>query len=163
MKIRPIIFLTALLLFSVVNCLQAEKIKIVRLNLSLMQGSTITDQDSKEIKKAFGKIYLAMLEGNSNLLSNLLSNEFKLIHMTGKVQPKKEWLQDMDSRLMVYHSRNEVSNQIAFSKEGATLTGRDRVDATIYGGRGTWNLQLKVEFKKVNGTWIAQKMEASTF
>jgi hypothetical protein len=150
--------------FSIVGCLQAEKIKkTVQTTPSSMQASTNHRRDSVDIKKVFDQIYQAMLEGNSQKLSSFLSDDFTLTHMTGKVQTKKDWLKDIDSKWMVYHSRKEVSNQIDFSKNGAFYIAGDRVDATIYGGREIWNLQLTVEFNKVNGFWIAQKMEATTF
>jgi hypothetical protein len=164
MRIRLFTILTGFLFFSFVGCLQAEKIKKhFQTTHSSMKTSTIHRKDSAEIKKVFDQIYQAMLDGNSGKLSSFFSDDFTLIHMTGKVQSKKEWLKDIDAKWMAYHSRKEVSNRIEFSNEGATLTGWDRVDATIYGGRGTWNLQLTVQFIKVYGSWIAQKMEATTF
>jgi hypothetical protein len=164
MRIPLFAILTGFVFFSFVGCLQAEKIKkLLQTTPSSMKTSTIHCNDSAEIKKVFDQIYQAMLEGNSNKLSCFLSDDFTLTHMTGKVRAKKDWLKDIDSKWMVYHSRKEVSNQIDFSKNGAFYIAGDRVDATIYGGREIWNLQLTVEFNKVNGFWIAQKMEATTF
>jgi hypothetical protein len=43
------------------------------------------------------------------------------------------------------------------------VVGKDVVDATIWGSRGTWNLQLTTRYERRDGEWIALKTVARTF
>lgn len=126
-------------------------------------SSEFENNEKAAVKAAFRNIYSAMLEGNTDMMEKLLSENFQLTHMTGRAQTKKEWLADIDSDRMEYHSAKEHSVLVEFKDDTAVLAGRDIVDATIYGARGQWNLQLTTHFAKRNGKWIATRMDATTF
>ena len=112
---------------------------------------------------ALSELYTAMLSGSSARIASLLADEFTLTHMTGMVQPRHEWLADVESRRMAYHAAREVSVAEDVRGDSATVLSRHVVDSTIYGGRGRWNLQLATEFARRDGAWIATRMVASTF
>ena len=104
-----------------------------------------------------------MLAADTAALGALLDAGFTLTHITGVVQPRGDWLADIDARRMVYHSAQEVSLSTSRSGETATLVARHAVDATIYGGRGRWNLQLAADLVRRNRGWVVTKMVAQTF
>lgn len=80
----------------------------------------------------------AMVVGDTSALDSLLDDGFTLTHMTGYVQSKVDWLDAIDSNEMQYHEINDVETAAA----GAVLTVRTITDATIWGGRAEWRLQL---------------------
>jgi len=45
----------------------------------------------------------------------------------------------------------------------AVQVGRSRVDATIWGSRGTWNLQRTTRYQRRQGRWLAMATVAATF
>ena len=83
-----------------------------------------------------------MLERDTALLDELLADDYTLTHMTGYVQPKSEWLAQIDSGQMRYHSARPHHVAVEVDGDAAVLVDQDVVDATIGGSRGTWNLQL---------------------
>lgn len=105
-----------------------------------------------------------MVAADTRGLKPLLADDFTLVHMTGYAQPRDEWLAHIDNGRMRYFSSDEV--EVAVIKvDGslATLRGRNRVKASIWGAQGTWPLQLDVEFTLVNDRWLMRHASASTY
>jgi len=93
----------------------------------------------------------------------LLTDDFTLTHMTGYQQPRAEWLADVRSGEMTYHSIEDVEVSIDVSGGFPVLTARTRTDATIWGGSGTWPLQLRIEFVVIGTTCLAANTVASVW
>ena len=92
-----------------------------------------------------------IVEGRVAVLLHLLSparrpvavtDDCVLTHMTGYPQPKIEWLGDIATGAMCYHAHEVVSVQADTIAGFPVVRGRTRTTATLWGGRGTWNLQL---------------------
>lgn len=64
---------------------------------------------------------------------------------------------------MRYRSAEEQSVSIKGTGDAAMLVGRRVVAATIYGSRGSWNLQLSTDYRRRGDAWVATRMVASTF
>ncbi len=45
----------------------------------------------------------------------------------------------------------------------AQLVGKIITDATVYGARATWPLQLTMDFVRADGWWLAARSEATTW
>ena len=107
----------------------------------------------------------AMVEGDAESLGEELAPGFTLTHMTGYVQARHEWLREVASGSMAYHAIHdvEVSVDTSAEDEGPVLTVRTRTDATIWGSRATWPLQLEIHFADSDGRWIASRTVASTW
>ncbi|WP_328474937.1 nuclear transport factor 2 family protein [Actinoplanes sp. NBC_00393] len=108
-------------------------------------------------------MYQGLLERDTELLDGLLDSGYTLTHMTGYRQSRTEWLQQIDSGEMRYHSAQPRSTAVEVTGDTAVLVGRDVVDATIWGGCGIWNLQLTTTFERRDDTWIALRTVATTF
>ena len=121
------------------------------------------ETDTAAIEAAFRDLYLAMLAADTSALGSMLGAGFTLTHITGVVQPRRDWLADIDTRRMVYNSAQELSLSTRRSGDTAVLIARHRVDATIYGGRGRWTLQLAADLVRRDDRWVIEKMVATTF
>jgi ketosteroid isomerase-like protein len=119
--------------------------------------------DKAQISQAYRDMYRAMLERRTDELAPLLSDQYSLTHITGLRQPKREWLSAIDSGQMRYHSAKEKSVTVEVTGDTAVLVGRSVVDATIYGSRGAWNLQLTTNYARKDGKWIAMSTVATTY
>jgi hypothetical protein len=64
---------------------------------------------------------------------------------------------------MRYHAADEKSVTVEVTGTHAKLVGQSVVDATIYGSRGRWNLQLTTDYEKQGDRWIALRTVATTF
>ena len=84
----------------------------------------------------------AMVSGDTKAIDALLTDDCVLTHMTGYPQPKIEWLGDIATGAMRYHSHEVVSVQPDTIAGFPVVRGRTRTTATLWGGRGTWNLQI---------------------
>jgi hypothetical protein len=124
---------------------------------------TTNDEDKAQILNAYRAMYRAMLERRTDQLDALTDDQYSLTHMTGRLQPKREWLSAIDSGEMRYHAAEEKSVTVDVTGNSAVLVGRSLVTATIYGGKGTWNLQLTTNYARKDGKWIATRTVATTF
>jgi hypothetical protein len=105
----------------------------------------------------------AMVAGDAEALGALLADGFTLTHMTGYRQPKSEWLADVRSGQMTYHAMADVDVSVDVSGGFPVLTARTRTEATIWGGHGTWPLQLRIQFTFDGTAWLAENTVASVW
>lgn len=107
----------------------------------------------------------AMVEKDIATLNKILAPEMSLTHMTGYVQPKEEWLNQIQSEEMKYYSSKEDNiKDIHIDGDKASLIGQNQVKARIWGGGpSTWPLQMKMYYEKQDGNWIIVKQVASTY
>ncbi len=118
----------------------------------------------QQLIAAYRQMNRFMLAAGTRNLKPLLAEDFTLVHMTGYAQPRDEWLAQIDSGRMRYFSSEE--DEVAAVKvenHRATLRGRSRVKAKIWGAQGTWPLQMDIDFVLVNGSWLMQHGVASTY
>ena len=113
------------------------------------------------LRALHGALCEAMIAGDVAELASILTDDFTLTHMTGYVQSKAEWLDDIDSGQMQYHRMETV--QAIVSTEGPALTARTLTDATIWGSRGTWRLTLQSWFEPRGDGWVIGRTVASTW
>ena len=125
---------------------------------------TSPDQSPGEaVVRAYRAHLRAMTDGDTAALDAGLDDGFTLTHMTGYVQPKAEWLAEMRAGQFVYHDAKERSTTVEVDGESARLVGRIITDATVYGTRASWRLQLTMEYARRNDTWAALRSVATTW
>lgn len=107
----------------------------------------------------------AMVAKDLSKLNQILAPTMKLTHMTGYVQPKLEWIDQIQNDEMQYlSSKEENIKNIEIYDNQASLIGQNQVQAKIWGGGvNTWPLQMKMYFAKQNGNWIITNQVASTY
>jgi hypothetical protein len=121
------------------------------------------DEAAARLLNAHRELYRAMLAGRTDRLGPLLDDGYTLTHMTGYVQPKREWLAAIDAGDMRYHAARETSVTVDVKGDRAVVVGKSVVTATIWGGRGTWNLQLTTTYRRSADGWVAVGTVATTF
>ena len=123
----------------------------------------MTDRD--EIISLYRKENEAMVAKDVVTLNQILAPSMKLQHMTGYVQPKMEWIDQIQNGEMKYfESTEENIPDIKIDGNRASLIGQNRVKASVWGGGiATWPLQMKMEFAKDDGKWIITNQVASTY
>lgn len=123
----------------------------------------MNDQD--ELIELYRLENKAMVEKDLLTLNKILANDMTLTHMTGYVQSKMKWIDEIQNDQMQYFSSKEENiEDIEMKNEKASLVGQNQVKARIWDGSvNTWPLQMKMYFKKVNGTWLIARQDASTY
>jgi stalled ribosome rescue protein Dom34 len=119
----------------------------------IMTGVLQEEADRLAIVHLFRMQLAAMQRGDITALSELLNPDFTLTHITGYIQPKDEWLSQMQSGQFIYHHIDENSISVDLHADKARLVGRLIVDATVYGSRATWQLQLTQHLSRRKERW----------
>ena len=118
----------------------------------------------QEIEQLYRNMYKAMVEKDTAALNRVHADEFVLVHMTGMRQTKREYIRTIADGTLNYYSATHEQMDIAIDGDRATLTGRSRVTAAIFGGgRSTWRLQLRFQLVKRDGRWQFTEARASTY
>lgn len=122
------------------------------------------DQRAREEILDAHRTYLhAMDEGDTKALDELLDDGFTLTHMTGHVQPKAEWLAQMRQGRFVYHAIDEKKTTLDIDGDTARLVARTVTDATVYGTRADWRLQLATDYARKDDTWATVRTVATAW
>lgn len=148
------IMLLATMLGSATACSQQkEKIK--------MEQSSFNE--NQEVIDTAYRLTDLMIDRNIEAIDSLLDDKFTLTHITGYVQPKGEWLREIEQESMKYYSYEIVSEKVEISGNKAIFIGQNILDARIWGTRNRWRLQQKVTMEKRNGKWVIINSVASIF
>jgi hypothetical protein len=130
----------------------------------LTMGTQAQTNDEQLIEALYKQMYRAMVEKDTVTLDEVHSDEFVLTHMTGMRQPKQEYIRAIADGTLNYYSAEHNQMDIRVSGNNATLTGRSRVSAAVFGcGRHTWRLQLTFHLVKRGGRWLFTDSKASTY
>ena len=122
------------------------------------------EEDESQIEQLYREMYQAMVEKDSATLDRVHADEFVLVHMTGMRQSKREYIRAIMDGTLNYYSATHEQMDIVLDGDRATLTGRSRVTAAVFGGgRGTWRLQLRFQLVKRDGRWQFTEARASTY
>ena len=123
-----------------------------------------TMDDKQQIIALYHQMYKAMVEKDTKTLNRIHAPEFVLIHMTGMHQPKKEYIHAIADGTLNYYSAEHEQMDVTVNNDHATLTGRSRVSAAVFGGgKHTWKLQLTFQLVKCDGQWLFTQSKASTY
>ena len=126
--------------------------------------STQAQTDSQQIEALYKQMYRAMIAKDTATLGSLLDENSVLIHMTGTRQPKHDYLRAIKDGTLNYYSVEDDEIMATVDGDTATMTGRSRVNAAVYGGgRHTWRLQIRSTLVKRNGRWFLVEQRASTY
>lgn len=120
-------------------------------------------EDEKQIIKLTDNVTEFMIERNLDALDNILDSNFTLTHITGYVQPKAEWFNEIETESMKYYSFEALNRNVKIKGSKAEVVQRNKLDARIWGNRNVWNLQQIFHLQKRNGKWIILSSVASIF
>lgn len=122
-------------------------------------------KDEEQIVQLYRAENEAMVKKDISRLDMILGDRMTLTHMTGYVQPKLEWIDQVQNEEMQYlESKEEAIKDIRVEENWGQLTGQNLVTAKIWGGsKNVWPLQMKMYFEKNNGRWVISKQVASTY
>lgn len=123
-----------------------------------------TMDDKKQIENLYRVMYQAMIAKDVVTLDSIMSDNAVLVHMTGVRQAKRQYLNEIKNGTLNYYSVEGDELDIELSGNKASMTGRSRVTAAVYGGgKHTWRLQIKSSLIKESGRWLLVESRASTY
>ncbi|MBE6260886.1 MAG: nuclear transport factor 2 family protein [Prevotella sp.] len=120
--------------------------------------------EKQQIEALYKQMYRAMVEKDTVTLDEQHADEFVLTHMTGMRQSKQEYIRAIADGTLNYYEATHEQIDIRINGDRATLTGRSRVTAAVFGGgRHTWRLQLTFHLVRRDGKWLFTDSKASTY
>ena len=75
-----------------------------------------------------------MVAKDTATLNRVHADDFVLVHMTGMRQSKQQYIDAIADGTLNYYSATHEQMDIAIDSDTATLTGRSRVTAAVFGG-----------------------------
>ena len=130
-----------------------------------MPSSMEHADERSEIIEILNAYHTAMVEARTPDLDRLLESGFSLVHITGYVQPKHEWLDLVWSGDFNYHriELEQSSLEVSVKGTGSTVQGRGIFNASINGMTAPWRLRFVLELKKHEGVWMIASARYTTF
>ncbi len=120
--------------------------------------------DEEEIKELYRKYWQCMIDKNADGLRSMMSEDYYLRHMTGVKQSVSEFIGGLMNGTFNYYSAEHDSIVVNITGDTATMIGKSRVVAAVYGGgKGSWRLQGDFTLRKENGAWKLTSSRASTY
>ena len=121
--------------------------------------------DEKElIRELYRKYWRYMIDKDAEGLRSLMAEDYYLLHMTGLKQPAEVFLRGLLNGTFNYYSAVHDSIDVEIDGDRASMTGRSRVAAAVYGGRrSSWRLQGDFTLRKEQGDWRFSSSRASTY
>ena len=120
--------------------------------------------DEQQINSLYERMYTAMIAKDEAVLREVHADDFVLVHMTGMHQNREQYISAILNGTLNYYSAETEDLQISVNRDEATLRGRSRVNAAVFGGgRHTWRLELLFRLRKEHGVWRFTRSEASTY
>ena len=101
-----------------------------------------------------------MIEKDFDKLDEILNDNYTLTHMSGKIQTKHEYINEiMDGTLNYYKSTINNPSITIIEKTKAIFKADVTLDAKVYGIKGTWTLHSEQTMEKINDTWHISKWD----
>ena len=121
-------------------------------------------EENEKIQAVYREMYRAMIEKDIPALSQVLDESFVLVHMTGMRQGKAAFLKAVANGTLNYASAVHDGMEVVLNGERATLIGKSRVRAAVFGGSWhTWHLEQDLRLLKKEDRWLITLSEASTY
>lgn len=120
--------------------------------------------DKREICALYETLYRAMIAKDSTTLTRVMTDDFVLIHMTGMRQTRQQYIDAILDGTLNYYSATTERLDVRIDGDEATLTGRSRVSAAVFGsGRHIWSLQLRFRLRRTHDGWKINESSATTY
>ena len=120
--------------------------------------------EESKISELYKDYWDYMIEKNIEGLRSLMSSDYCLFHMTGVKQSADEFIEGLKNGTFNYYSAEHDDIVVSVDGDEATMTGKSRVVAAVYGGgKGSWRLQGDFTLRKENGNWKFTSSRASTY
>ncbi|WP_251197287.1 nuclear transport factor 2 family protein [Anaerotardibacter muris] len=122
--------------------------------------------DEYECARLYDELCAYSMDKDGEGIRRLCAGDYALIHMTGMVQTRDEYIAAVLDGTLNYYSTEHDSIDVEVAPDAATarIRGRSRINAAVFGGgRNTWRLQQDLRAEKRDGRWVLVESRASTY
>ena len=126
--------------------------------VSIASNSNFNQQET-EVLYAFRNHIEALINKDKYSIESFLAPSFQLIHMTGMVSSKNQFINEVMGGIFNYYKARLVNPRIQIVNNFAKMIVDIQFDAMIYGTRSYWTLHSKNTFQKLNNQWYFLKWD----
>ncbi len=128
-------------------------------NVELICEKSFSDVDSAILDR-FIEFQQALVDKDFDVLSEIILDDYELVHMSGKTQSKAEFIGEVMDGTLNYFKSEIIDPTILWDDdENASLVGDVTLTAKVYGIDGKWTLDTVVNFVKIDGKWYLGKWD----
>lgn len=109
----------------------------------------------KEVAAAYSAIMTAMVQKDRATLEKHYSPDITFRHMSGKVQTRSEFFDDIVNGKLNYYKVTVSHIEVKTDGKTAEVTYTHTLNALAYGARGAWPFSGTMYFEKRDGVWEA--------
>ena len=119
--------------------------------------------EAELIRELYREYWRCMIAKDADGLRSLMTDDYTLLHMTGVKQSAEAFLKGLLDGTFNYYAADHDSIEVTVSGDLASLIGRSRVLAAVYGGgKHSWRLRGNFSLRK-EGRWKFSSSSASTY
>ena len=120
--------------------------------------------DIETIKEIYRRYWKCMIDKEESELRSLMSDDYYLMHITVTRQSIDEFISGLLDGTFNYYSAEHDDIQISVNGNTATMVGKSKVLAAVYGGsKSRWRLRGDFTLRKENENWKLTSSKASTY
>ena len=121
--------------------------------------------DNEEwIRGLYREYWRCMIKKDADGLRSMMAEDYTLLHMTGVKQSAETFLKGLLDGTFNYYSAEHDSIEVTVSGDRASMIGKSRVLAAVYGGgKHSWRLRGDFTLRKEEGRWKLNSSRASTY
>ncbi len=112
------------------------------------------EEEQKEALYAYASYWQALTDCNRAVLDEMIADDVTFTHMSGRVQTKEEYLQDVEDGCLQYKKVTIQNAVVHVQEERACVTCTTILKACAYGMNGSWPFTGSHSFQKKMGKWI---------
>lgn len=119
-------------------------------------GSLNLNTENKMKEEALNRyknMQQAMVDANIELLDEIILDGTTFKHMSGKVQTKEEYLDDIRSGVLDYQAYTIEDETITIDGDDAYIEAKVTLTANAYGSQGSWPFNVNAHMKRIDGIW----------
>ena len=106
-----------------------------------------------EVLNRYKAMEQAMVDANIDTLNEIILEGTTFRHMSGKVQTKEEYLNDIKNGALDYQAYTIENEEITIDGDDAYIKAKVTLTANAYGAQGSWPFNVNAHMKKINGIW----------
>ena len=120
--------------------------------------------DEERIRGLYREYWRCMIAKDADGLRGMMTEDYTLLHMTGVKQSAETFLKGLLDGTFQYFTAEHDSIQVTVSGNRASMIGKSRVLAAVYGGgKHSWRLRGEFSLRKEEGRWKLSSSRASTY
>ena len=115
--------------------------------------SKLTNEEEIVLNR-YMEMQQAMVDKDIDKLQTIVKKGTTFTHMSGKVQTKEEYFEDIETGALDYQSYTIENSSVSIDGNKAILKARVTLTANAYGAQGSYPFNVSAYFEKVDGEWL---------